>query len=128
LQDYSSKLENIPHCHKIDQMAVKYLDPMAINHSKILHCKSLQNLPKFGFFVWKYAIWQPRRGYVLWLAIPGANTMTMTFSSIKALSYTLAGFNLTTHRSCLLGGRRRRYHYAAWAYYVWFYKSWQKWL
>jgi hypothetical protein len=30
---------------------------------------------------------------------------------IKLPPYSLAGFDLTTHSSSLLGGRRRRYHY-----------------
>jgi hypothetical protein len=36
---------------------------MAIKYTDIFHCKILPNLPnppKFGFFVWKYTIWQPR--------------------------------------------------------------------
>jgi hypothetical protein len=32
---------------------------MAIKCSNIVHCKTFQNLPKFGFLVWKYTIWQP---------------------------------------------------------------------
>jgi hypothetical protein len=32
---------------------------MAIKYTNIFHCKTLQNLPKLGFLVWKYAIWQP---------------------------------------------------------------------
>jgi hypothetical protein len=32
---------------------------MAIKYTKIFHCKSLRNIPEFGFLVWKYAIWQP---------------------------------------------------------------------
>jgi hypothetical protein len=35
---------------------------MAIKYTNTFHCKSLQNLPKFGFLVWKYALWQPRFG------------------------------------------------------------------
>jgi hypothetical protein len=48
-------------------MATKYtnisrkIDRLAI----IFHCKSLQNSPKLGFFVLKYAIWQPRIGHYL---------------------------------------------------------------
>jgi hypothetical protein len=33
------------------------------------------------------------------------------FISKKLPPYTLAGFDLTTHSSSLLGGRRRLYHY-----------------
>jgi hypothetical protein len=32
---------------------------MALKYTNIFHFKALQNWPKFGFFVWKYAIWQP---------------------------------------------------------------------
>jgi hypothetical protein len=32
---------------------------MAIKYTNIVHCKTLQNLPEFGFFIWKYASWQP---------------------------------------------------------------------
>jgi hypothetical protein len=42
---------SIPNGCKIHQMCVKY--------TNALHCKTLQKLPKFGFLVWKYAIWQP---------------------------------------------------------------------
>jgi hypothetical protein len=30
-----------------------------MKYTNLSHCKALQNLPKFGFFVWKYTIWQP---------------------------------------------------------------------
>jgi hypothetical protein len=39
-------------------------------------------------------------------------------------SYTLAGFDLTTHSSSLLGGRQRRYHevdHAARAFFIYFF-------
>jgi hypothetical protein len=29
-------------------------------YTNIVNCKTLQNLPKVGSLVWKYAIWQPR--------------------------------------------------------------------
>jgi hypothetical protein len=32
---------------------------MDIKYTNIFLCKTLQNLPKFGFLVWKYTIWQP---------------------------------------------------------------------
>jgi hypothetical protein len=34
---------------------------MVIKYAKIFHCKTLQNLPKLGFWVWKQTIWQPWR-------------------------------------------------------------------
>jgi hypothetical protein len=37
--------------HKIFQEALKYIN--------IFQSKALQNLPKFGFLVWKQTIWQP---------------------------------------------------------------------
>jgi hypothetical protein len=41
---------NIPDDNKIFQMTVKY--------TNMFLCKALQNLPKLGFLVWKYTIWQ----------------------------------------------------------------------
>jgi hypothetical protein len=35
------------------------MDQVSIKYTNIFHCKTLQNLPKFGFLVWKQAIWQP---------------------------------------------------------------------
>jgi hypothetical protein len=41
---------NIRNGSKIDQMAIKF--------TNIIHCKTLQNLPKLVFLGWKYTIWQ----------------------------------------------------------------------
>jgi hypothetical protein len=48
---------------KIFQMTIKStkLDQMAIKYTNIFRCKPLQNLPKFGFLVGKFATWQPWR-------------------------------------------------------------------
>jgi hypothetical protein len=35
------------------------MDQMDMKRTNIWHCKALQNLPKLGFLVWKFAIWQP---------------------------------------------------------------------
>jgi hypothetical protein len=35
------------------------MDQVAIKYTNIFQCKTLQNLPKFGFLVWKQTIWQP---------------------------------------------------------------------
>jgi hypothetical protein len=35
------------------------IDQITINYTDIFHCKTLQNLPKLGFLIWKKAIWQP---------------------------------------------------------------------
>jgi hypothetical protein len=43
--------KNIPNKHKIYKMAVCKVDQMAINFTNIFHCKTLQNLPKRGFWV-----------------------------------------------------------------------------
>jgi hypothetical protein len=40
------KREKIPHGLKIDQTAVKY--------TNIIHCKTVQSLPKLGFLVREY--------------------------------------------------------------------------
>jgi hypothetical protein len=49
--------------HKIYQMAINYTKWQQIRAKGhkiyIFHCKTLQNLPKSGFLVWKYIIWQP---------------------------------------------------------------------
>jgi hypothetical protein len=41
---------------KMDQVSIKY--------TNFFHCKTIQNLPKFGFLVGKQTIWQPWDG--LW--------------------------------------------------------------
>jgi hypothetical protein len=38
------------------------MDQVSIEYTNISHCKILQNLPKFGFLVWKQTIWQPWLG------------------------------------------------------------------
>jgi hypothetical protein len=48
---YTNWPQQIPTSHKIDHMAIK--------STNIFHYKAHHNLPKFGFLVWKYAIWQP---------------------------------------------------------------------
>jgi hypothetical protein len=35
------------------------MDQVSIKYTSIFHCKALQNLPKFGFLVWKQTTWQP---------------------------------------------------------------------
>jgi hypothetical protein len=35
------------------------IGPMAIKYTIFFHCKTLQNLSKLGFLVWKCTIWQP---------------------------------------------------------------------
>jgi hypothetical protein len=48
---YTKRPQNIPNSYKVDKLS--------INYTNFFHCKTLQNLPKLGFLVWKYAIWQP---------------------------------------------------------------------
>jgi hypothetical protein len=38
------------------------MDQVSIKYTNIFQCKTLQNLPKFGFLVWKHTIWQPWLG------------------------------------------------------------------
>jgi hypothetical protein len=45
---------------------------MVIKYTKIFHSKTHQNLPKFGFLVWKQTIWQPWRTGVFSHVIFGA--------------------------------------------------------
>jgi hypothetical protein len=49
---YTKWPQNIPNGHKIFPMAAK-IDQTIIKYSKIFHYKTLQNLPKLGFLVWK---------------------------------------------------------------------------
>jgi hypothetical protein len=54
--------ENVPDCHLCNyQMAITIYQMvrMAIEYNKLFHSKALQNLPKLGFLVWQYTIWQP---------------------------------------------------------------------
>jgi hypothetical protein len=45
---------------KYTKRATNYTkDQMAMKCSSIFNCKTLQNLPRLGFLVLKYAIWQP---------------------------------------------------------------------
>jgi hypothetical protein len=37
------------------------MDQVSIKYTNIFLSKALQNLPKFGFLVWKQTIWQPCR-------------------------------------------------------------------
>jgi hypothetical protein len=54
----------------MSQMSVKYvctpfgrkIDNMDIKNTNIFHRKALQNLPKFGFLVWKQTIWHGNPG------------------------------------------------------------------
>jgi hypothetical protein len=53
---------NVPNKYKKDQMFIKYPQKIlrvAIKYVNIVQSKGLQNLPKFGFLVWKQTIWQP---------------------------------------------------------------------
>jgi hypothetical protein len=43
--------QNVSNGRKIDLMDIKY--------TNIFHYKTLQNLSKLGFFVWKQTIWHP---------------------------------------------------------------------
>jgi hypothetical protein len=54
LVQHTKKWENVPNLPnntKIDQMAIKC--------TNIFHRKTFQKLPKLGFLVLKYTIWQP---------------------------------------------------------------------
>jgi hypothetical protein len=33
------------------------MDQVSIKYISIFHCKTLPNLPKFGFLIWKQNIW-----------------------------------------------------------------------
>jgi hypothetical protein len=59
---YTKWPQNIQNGHTIGIPNVRIIDQMATKYTNIFHCKTLQNLPKLGFLVRKYAvcIWQPR--------------------------------------------------------------------
>jgi hypothetical protein len=52
---YTKIPRSIPNVNK----NITVIDQVSIKYTNIFHCKTLQNLPKFGFFVWKENIWQP---------------------------------------------------------------------
>jgi hypothetical protein len=41
------------------QSAVLYVFQMAIKYTNLYQFRALRNLPKLGYLVWKYTIWQP---------------------------------------------------------------------
>jgi hypothetical protein len=43
----------------------------------IFHCQTLQNLPKLGFFAWKYTIWQPCDWRSAWLVLVASGRVEM---------------------------------------------------
>jgi hypothetical protein len=50
--------------HELYQMSINItkdskMDQVTIKYSNIFHWNTLQDLPKFGFLVWKQTIWQP---------------------------------------------------------------------
>jgi hypothetical protein len=61
VQDTKTR-ENVPNDYKIWPKNISNssnIDQMVIKDTNIFHCKTLQNLPIFGFLVWKQIIWQP---------------------------------------------------------------------
>jgi hypothetical protein len=50
--------QNVSNGLKIFQMTIKY-STNDYKYTNVFHHKAHQNLPKFGFLVWKYTIWQP---------------------------------------------------------------------
>jgi hypothetical protein len=51
--------QTIPNCHKTYQMVVKYSKWAQNVWTFSMYSKALQNIPKWGFLVWKSTIWQP---------------------------------------------------------------------
>jgi hypothetical protein len=63
LTQYTKTGKNIPKYHNITKWPLSIKDGLKIFsmttiYIGILHSKALQNLPKLGFLVWKYTIWQ----------------------------------------------------------------------
>jgi hypothetical protein len=74
-----------PNNQEINQVSInmanvrKYIYQMDIKCTSIFYCKTLQNLPKFGFLVWKYTIWQPW----FWLRLWCGEAETLTPSQLS---------------------------------------------
>jgi hypothetical protein len=50
-EKYTKRPQNIPNGHNIPISNGHKIDQMVAKYTKIFHCKTLQNLPKFGFLV-----------------------------------------------------------------------------
>jgi hypothetical protein len=83
---YTKWPQNIPNGHKIYQIALQYQ----------YHCKTLQNLPKLGFLVWKYAIWQPRSDQLFFFAVSESK---FSITTMHSYSYPARKCLLTFTRS-----------------------------
>jgi hypothetical protein len=64
LTQYAKAGENMPNCHQNTKRPWnvpngRNIFQMDIEYTNLFHSKVLQNLPKLGFLVWKYTIWQP---------------------------------------------------------------------
>jgi hypothetical protein len=78
-----------PYVCKIFEMAIKF--------TNIFRCKTLQNLPKLGFLVWKYTIWQSCEDPIFSLTrtcsrknrMPSRNTI-FDLQASTGISYTIS--------------------------------------
>jgi hypothetical protein len=62
---------------------------MAIKYTNFFHSKTLHNLPKLGFLVWKYDIWQPstRYAFLSWGRCYDHNFLRFCHFSAKKLAF-----------------------------------------
>jgi hypothetical protein len=77
--------KKLPIGRKIYQMAIKY--------TKIFHSKTVQNLPKIEFLVWKQTIWQP------------SSTLGHEFSAFRGARQTFrprSGLKTSRQKICTL--------------------------
>jgi hypothetical protein len=68
--------QNWPKCNKNYKMTGNLPILSKFSFTRIFRCKTLQNLPKSGFWVWKYTIWQP------WVRAENRPPMLSRFFSI----------------------------------------------
>jgi hypothetical protein len=58
-EKYTKFMRTIPNVHKIHILKDRQMYQVSIKYTDIFQCKTLQNLPKFGYLFWKLTIWQP---------------------------------------------------------------------
>jgi hypothetical protein len=62
---------------------------MVIKYTKIFHSKTVQNLPKLGFLVWKQTIWQPwlchSDIHVFWKLVPKSETWNSESQKVSVI-------------------------------------------
>jgi hypothetical protein len=87
--------------------------PITIKYTIMFHSKALQNIPKSGFLVWKYTIWQPWIGPIIFF-LPTTfqkhffketfsdhfKVCPYQFSSKKVCSYQFCSNKICSYQFC----------------------------